>query len=116
MHWWLFRRFLSISSRGVTSFVDRKFCFCVQSYLVQRFPQLVLSNDVESVVITLAAPALRVCLAQTDESPAEIIDVLTQTITILRRCCKATTRYCMVLFLIIFYVLAQFQAVMVVKK
>lgn len=83
--------FLSFHGRPV--FSQWNFGFHMQAYLVQRFPQLVLSHDIESVVITLATPALRVCLAQTDDSPAEIIDVLGQTATVLRRCCRSTTRY-----------------------
>lgn len=63
-----------------------------QAYLVQRFPEIPLSSDMESVVITLATPALRTCLAQKDESPPSVVDILLQTTTVLRHYCKGITR------------------------
>ena len=65
----------------------------VQAYLVQRFPDLLLPNDIESVVICLATPALHICVAQTDNCAPEIIDVLTQSTTILGRYCQNYIRY-----------------------
>ncbi|KAI5070204.1 hypothetical protein GOP47_0014547 [Adiantum capillus-veneris] len=63
-----------------------------QAYLVQRFPELPVPGDMESVVITLANPALRTCLTQKDESPPAVVDILVQATTILRHYCKGMTR------------------------
>lgn len=62
-----------------------------QAYLIERFPELPLPSDLESIVITLATPALRTCLAQKDESPSDTIDILLQTTTLLRHYCSGKT-------------------------
>lgn len=63
-----------------------------QAYLVQRCPELPLPSDIESVIITLATPALRTCLTQKDESPPAVIDIIVQATTVLRHYCRGMTR------------------------
>eukprot|EP00250_Pteridium_aquilinum_P018104 c23944_g1_i1 orf=785-7753(-) len=63
-----------------------------QVYLVQRFPELPLPSDMESVVITLATPSLRTCLTQKDESPPAVVDIIVQATTILRHYCRGMIR------------------------
>ncbi|CAM6026456.1 unnamed protein product [Sphagnum balticum] len=63
-----------------------------QAHLVDRFPDLVLPSDIESILITLATPSLQMCLAQKDELPLLAIDILHYTVRILWRYCDASRR------------------------
>eukprot|EP01018_Ginkgo_biloba_P000780 Gb_17024 [translate_table: standard] len=63
-----------------------------QAHLLERCTISPLPNDLESVVITLATPAIRTCLAQKDDSPHVTIDILQQTTKILRRFCVGNLR------------------------
>ncbi|KAH7421759.1 hypothetical protein KP509_13G074000 [Ceratopteris richardii] len=63
-----------------------------QAYLLQRFPELPVPGDMESVIITLANPALLTCLADKDEAPSMVIDMIVDAETILRHYCKGATR------------------------
>ena len=65
----------------------------LQAHLVDRFPELVLPSDVESVLITLVTPSLRTCLAEREEAPVDATDVLHHAVRVLRRYCAAVTRY-----------------------
>lgn len=66
--------------------------YCSQAHLVDRFPELLLPSDIESVLIMLATPSLRTCLAEKDEAPLVATEVLHHTLRILRRYCAAVTR------------------------
>ncbi|CAM6077021.1 unnamed protein product [Sphagnum tenellum] len=63
-----------------------------QAHLVDRFPDLVLPSDIESILITFATPSLQMCLAQKDELPLVAIDILHHTVRILWRYCDASRR------------------------
>ncbi|KAH9562610.1 hypothetical protein CY35_05G081400 [Sphagnum magellanicum] len=63
-----------------------------QAHLVDRFPDLVLPSDIESILITLATPSLQMCLAQKDKLPLVAIDILHHTVRILWRYCDASRR------------------------
>ncbi|XP_024368115.1 uncharacterized protein [Physcomitrium patens] len=62
------------------------------AHLVDRFPELVLPGDIESVLVTLATPSLRTCLAEKDEAPLVSTEVLQHCVRVLRRYCSAVTR------------------------
>ncbi|CAM6112927.1 unnamed protein product [Calypogeia fissa] len=63
-----------------------------QALLLERYPQLVLPSDLESTTIGLANPALRTSLAQKDEVPLSVTEILQQTTRILKRFCYVCTR------------------------
>lgn len=64
----------------------------LQAHLVDRFPELVLPSDIEDVLIALAAPSLKTCLAEREEAPLDATHVLNNTVRVLRRYCAAVTR------------------------
>lgn len=64
----------------------------MQAHLVDRFPELVLPSDIEAVLITLATPSLRTCLAEKEEAPLVATEVLRNAVRVLRRYCAAVTR------------------------
>lgn len=59
--------------------------------LVDRFPELVLPGDIESVLITLATPSLNTCLVEREGAPVVAIDVLHYCVRVLRRFCATVT-------------------------
>lgn len=63
-----------------------------QAYLLERLSIRSLPDDLESVVIYLATPALRTCLAQKHDSPHVAVDIIQQTTKILRRSCAGKMR------------------------
>ncbi|KAH9310179.1 hypothetical protein KI387_038090, partial [Taxus chinensis] len=63
-----------------------------QAYLLDRCTLNSLPDDLESVVISLATPALQTCLAQKDDSPNISIDIVHRTSKILRRFCASNLR------------------------
>ncbi|XP_057836865.1 uncharacterized protein LOC131047061 isoform X1 [Cryptomeria japonica] len=63
-----------------------------QAYLLDRCTVNSLPDDLESVVISLATPALKTCLDQKDDTPHVIIDILHKTSKILRRFCASKLR------------------------
>ncbi|BBN14040.1 DnaJ homolog subfamily C member 13 [Marchantia polymorpha subsp. ruderalis] len=58
-----------------------------QALLLERYPQLLLPDDLETVAVDLATPALKTCLAQKDDVPVMVTDILHQATRILRRIC-----------------------------
>lgn len=63
-----------------------------QAYLLERLSINSLPDDLEPVVICLATPALRTCLAQKHDSPHVPIDIILQTTKILRKSCAGNLR------------------------
>ena len=54
-----------------------------QALLLQRYPQIPLPNDAESVVLEIAAPALRACIAQRDAPPPAMTHILAHSAQVL---------------------------------
>ncbi|CAI7842443.1 unnamed protein product [Closterium sp. NIES-54] len=52
--------------------------------ILDRYPQIPLGAEAESVVIDMATPALRVCIAQRDDCPPQMADILQHAAKILR--------------------------------
>lgn len=71
---------------------DCVFSLLLQANLVDRFPELVLPGDIESVLITLATPSLNTCLVEREGAPVVAIDVLHYCVRVLRRFCATVTR------------------------
>lgn len=63
-----------------------------QAYLLERLLIRSLPDDLESVVIYLATPALRTCIAQKHDSPHAAVDIVQQATKILRRSCAGNMR------------------------
>lgn len=61
-------------------------------HLLDRCTISSLPDDLESVVTSLATPALRTCLAQKDDSPHVAIEIIQCTSKILRRSCAGNSR------------------------
>eukprot|EP00271_Cylindrocystis_brebissonii_P009775 TRINITY_DN2501_c0_g1_i2.p1 TRINITY_DN2501_c0_g1~~TRINITY_DN2501_c0_g1_i2.p1 ORF type:complete len:1658 (+),score=386.93 TRINITY_DN2501_c0_g1_i2:98-5071(+) len=55
-----------------------------QALVVERYPHVSLPPEQESVMIDIASPALRVCIAQRDDCPAQITAILANCAQILR--------------------------------
>ncbi|CAI5478316.1 unnamed protein product, partial [Closterium sp. Yama58-4] len=55
-----------------------------QAVILDRYPQIPLGAEAESVVIDMATPALRVCIAQRDDCPPQMADILQHAAKILR--------------------------------
>ena len=55
-----------------------------QAVILERYPDIPLAADAESVIVDMATPALRTCIAQRDDCPALMMDLLQQAAKILR--------------------------------
>eukprot|EP00897_Mesotaenium_endlicherianum_P010025 jgi/Mesen1/9050/ME000057S08477 len=61
-----------------------------QALVLERYPQIPLTPEAEGIVIDMATPALRVCIAQRDDCPPAMTRILANAAKMLR--CIAATR------------------------